>query len=402
MRKIPGSLFQLDLVKARSEGQVDINVFHLNELVFQKSGIIPEEVVNVIQNYLETRDLNIPRNRVEIIVREELKNPQRSSQGLVEGTVSEMLSEFQKMPSASLKKIILMGLSNAGKTCIYERVFEGKKPNELLQSAATKGISYREYDLGKAGTPMIWDLGGQKQYLDEYHGPMKEAIFQKASTLLYVVDVLDTERYEAARGEFEWATNQMLAKNPNATLHIFLHKIDLVQNKDEVVKQLVSFFSQATSHRIFFHPTSIFDETLFKAWSAIIQEMSTKSGFINTLLKQLIKQDGIRDALLVLRKTGLAIGSTFEFTEEEIAVGLFSLMVVTIDRVTKEMKLESLKEFRLKTTANYVLLTDVSPDLLLVMILSKPNLDPEAMGKIEMIVKDLSHQLERIIETTEK
>ena len=159
-----------------------------------------EEIVDTVHDFLDTQDLNIPRNRVEIIVKEELKNlSPRSPQSVIEGTVSEMLSEFQKMPSADLKKIVLMGPANAGKTCIYERVFEGKKANELMQSVATKGISYREYDLGEVVKPMIWDLGGQQQYLDEYHGPMRESIFQKASTLLYVIDVVDAERYEDAR-----------------------------------------------------------------------------------------------------------------------------------------------------------------------------------------------------------
>jgi Ras-related GTP-binding protein A/B len=179
---------------------------------------------------------------------------------------------------------------------------------------------------------------------------------------------------------------------------VFLHKIDIVQDKDDVIQYLTNLFSQNISQKIYFHPTSIFDESLFKAWSEIIQEMSGKSTYINTLLKQLKSQDGIRDAILVLRRTGLAVGSTFDMTEEELAVGMFSLLVVTIDRVTKEMKLENLREFRLRTNASYVLLTDVNPELLLVIILTKPNLDPEAMEQIESIVKEISQQIEKMME----
>ena len=175
--------------------------------------------------------------------------------------------------------------------------------------------------------------------------------------------------------EFEWAVEQISLTNANPKIHVFLHKIDLAQDKEELIPYLTTFFSQNVSHKIFFHPTSIFDESLFQTWSEIIQEMSSKSAYINTLLKQLKNQEGVRDALLVLRKTGLAVGSTFGITEEEIAVGMFSLLVVTIDRVTQDMKLNIMREFRLKTQASYVLLTDVNPELLLIIILAKPDLD---------------------------
>ncbi len=399
MRKIPGSLYQIDLTAGRSDDKLNLSIFHQDQLVFQKSGIGQDEIVGIVQSFLEDQDLSIPRNRVDIIIKEELKSgsPKKAT-SLIEGTVSEMLDEFQKKPPEELKKIVLIGFANAGKTCIYERVFEGKKPHELMQSVATKGISYREYNVGEFTKPMIWDLGGQKQYLDEYHGPMKDSIFQKASVLLYVVDVSDINRVESARAEFEWAATQIISANREANLHVILHKMDLVQDKEAIIQYMTSLFSQNIHHKIHFHATSIIDESLFNAWSEIIQELSSKSSYINTVLKQLKNQDGVRDALLVERRTGLAVGSTFEMSEEEMAVGLFALLVVTIDKVTQNMNLENLKEFRLKTNANYVLLTDVTPNLLLVIILSKPDLDSPMMKKTEELVREISRQLKSLTE----
>jgi GTPase SAR1 family protein len=395
MKKIPGTLFQIKIVNSKQD-QNTLQVHYRDQLVHEKSGLIKDALLNEIQSFLETKNLVIPRNRIEWILKEELAQVSPSKQTFIEGTVSTMIDEFQKKPKDEVKKIILIGLSNAGKTCIYERVFEGKKPYELLHSAATKGITYKEYDVGSLTKPMIWDLGGQQQYLDEYHGVLRSNIFKKASILLYVVDITDSERYEKSRGEFEWSVNQMLSFNPDANINVFFHKIDLVQNKDEIVNYLKNYFSQNISHKIYFHLTSIFGQSLFSAWSEIIRELSPKSTFINSILKSLKKHAGVQDAVLLDKTSGLACGSTLEVDEEEIAVGMLSLLIVTIDKVTMEMKLDTFREFKLKTDANSLLLNDITDNLLLVIILTSPKLNKQELKEIEESGKEVSRQLNKL------
>jgi GTPase SAR1 family protein/predicted regulator of Ras-like GTPase activity (Roadblock/LC7/MglB family) len=340
----------------------------------------------------------MPRNRIDIIINEELKNlAPPDPKGIIEGTVSDILDDYQKKISSEEKKIILMGLANAGKTCIYERVFEGKNPSELLRSVATKGILYRGYDIGKFTKPIIWDLGGQRKYLDEYHGPIKEKIFNKAAILLYIVDATDVERFDEARKEFEWAVQQISLTNKKPIIHIFLHKIDLVQRKTETIQYLKQLFTQNLSCKNMVHPTSIYDESLFKGWSEIIRDISDKSTFINTLLKQLKNQDQIKDVLLVLRKNGLAIGSTFDMVEEEIVVGLFSLLITTLERFINEMNYKDIKEFRLKTDEGYLVLTSIDSDQLLAILLKIPTPDEIILKKIDTIILDVSDQIKKVL-----
>ena len=238
MKKIPGTLFQLEISDS-SENGFSIKIWYRDQLVYEKTRVLKEALTNEIQFFFEGKSLSIPRNRIDWIVKEELSNISSSSEEtFIESTVTDLIGEFQKHPTEETKKIILIGLSNAGKTCIYERVFEGKKPWELLHSAATKGIAYKEYEVGSVSKPMIWDLGGQQQYLDEYHGVLKNNIFRKASILLYVIDVTDIDRYEHARQELEWSVNQMLSFNPGAFINVFFHKIDLIHNQDEIIEYL--------------------------------------------------------------------------------------------------------------------------------------------------------------------
>ena len=396
MKKIPGTLYYFGIKSAR-ENRLNISIWYRNELIFEKTGLSNGELVNSIQFFFESRNLTIPRNRLEWIVKEELLELSPASDiTFIEGTVSEILGQFQKKKTEEMKKIVLMGIANAGKTCIYERVFEGKKPWELMQSTATKGIDYREYDVGPIAKPMIWDLGGQQQYLDEYHGPLRKNIFKKASVLLYVIDVSDVDRFENSRIEFEWSANQILSSNRNASLNIFLHKIDLIHDRNALIPYLKRLLSHNISHKINFYPTSVFDESLFTAWSGIIREISPKSTFINSILKLLKDQDGVSEALLIEKTSGLACGSTINGTDEDVVIGMISLLIVTCDKVTKSMKLQSFKEFRLRTTSNYLLLTDVTQDLMLVIILNSKVLDNGRLEEIEEVGKQVTLQIREL------
>ena len=396
MRKIPGTLFNLAITSTEVD-KFNLNIWYRDQLVYERTGLIKDTITNEVQFFFESKGLIIPRNRIERFIKEEVeKAAPESDISFIQGTVSTILGEFQKTPTEEMKKIILIGLSNAGKTCIYERVFEGKKPWELLHSAATKGIAYKEYNVASMSKPMIWDLGGQQQYLDEYHGVLRENIFKKASILLFVVDMTDVDRFEKARLELEWSAKQILSYNPNARIHVFLHKMDLVNDKESVSSYLKNLLSQSVSHEVNFHLTSIFGQTLFSAWSDIIRVLSPKSTFINSILKLLKNHYGVKDAVLLEKSTGLACGSTLEQTDEDLVVGMLSLLIVTIDKVTNEMKLERFKEFKLKTESRYLFLSNVNQELLLVIILNSPDYEENVLSEIELIGKQVAEQIRNL------
>jgi Ras-related GTP-binding protein A/B len=396
MKKIPGTLYHLGLTSAR-DGSINLDIWYKNQLVFEKSSILEDQIINAIQVFFETKNLSIPSNRLGWIIKEELSELAPADDiTFIEGTVSEILGEIQRKPSEEIKKIVLMGLSNAGKTCIYERVFEGKKPWELMQSTATKGIDYRKYEVGAMTKPMIWDLGGQQQYLDEYHGPLKKNIFQKASVLLYVVDASDVARFDNAQIEFEWSVNQIFLFNQTAKLHVFLHKIDLIHDKETLIPYLKDLLSKNISSEVNFHGTSVFDESLFTAWSGIIRDISPKSTFINSILKLLKDQNGVKEALLIEKSSGLACGSTINGSDEDVVIGMISLLIVTCDKVAKSMRLENFKEFRLKTSSNYLLLTDVTEDLMLVIILDSSAFSNDTLKEVEAVGKEVAIQIREL------
>ncbi|MFX0024359.1 MAG: ADP-ribosylation factor-like protein [Candidatus Hermodarchaeota archaeon] len=396
MKKIPGTLYHLGITAAK-DGRLNINIWYRNQLVLERKGIFEEQIMNTLKYFFESNYLSIPTNRLARIIEEQtIELAPAEDIPLLEGTVSEIIGELQTKPPEEMKKIVLIGLSNAGKTCIYQRVFERKKPWELVQSRATKGIEYKKYEVGAMTKPIIWDLGGQQQYLDEYHGPLKKNIFEKASVLLYIVDASDADRFEKARIEFEWSVNQLYLHNPKARVHVLLHKGDLIHDKNAILPYLKKFLSKNIKSKIIFHYTSIFDESLFTVWSAIIREISPKTTFIRSILKSLKDQKGVKDALLIEKKSGLACGSTINGSEEDIVIGMISLLIVTCDRVVKRMNLESFKEFRLRTDSNYLLLTDITEELMLVIILDSIAFDNNTLKEVEVAGKEVSVQIKEL------
>ena len=133
MKTIPGTLYKLQ-VKKNQNSTFNLELWYKDQKSFEKSGLTDEkELIDIILEFLEKDDLILPRNRLQWVIQEEMKKVDiNEDKTFVESTVSTMIDEIEKNQLTSLKKILLMGLSNAGKTCIYERIFEGKKPWELI------------------------------------------------------------------------------------------------------------------------------------------------------------------------------------------------------------------------------------------------------------------------------
>ena len=102
-------------------------------------------------------------------------------------------------------------------------------------------------------------------------------------------------------------------------------------------------------------------------------------------MKLLKNQKGVKDALVIEKSSGLACGSTIDEDEEEIIVGMISLLIVTVDKVASTMEFEKFKEIKLRTDSDSLLLTEVNQDLILVIFLQPEASDDDLLGKIEDI-----------------
>lgn len=163
---------------------------------------------------------------------------------------------------SEIYKIIFLGLDFAGKTSIL-KVLEGSYSG-LDKIKPTLGPKRTSYNI-LGFQIMNWDLGGQKQYRDEYLKNY-EQVLQDTNLLIFVTDIQDESRFNEAGAYFDdmlHALDQLKIKCP---VILCLHKVDpdIVENPIIIknlnwVTNIFSEYSEKHDTEIKVFITSIFD-----------------------------------------------------------------------------------------------------------------------------------------------
>jgi len=138
----------------------------------------------------------------------------------------------------------------------------------------------------------LWDCGGQDVFMENYFESQREMIFQNAEVLIYVLVAVGDSRNSVGDGSrdlhyFSHAMESLKQFSPNARVFCLIHKLDLVHEskREEVLRkyeQELQTHSSGISLQCF--GTSIWDDTLFKAWSQIVYSLIPS---VDQLQKQL-------------------------------------------------------------------------------------------------------------------
>ncbi|KAI5191541.1 hypothetical protein NEMIN01_1567 [Nematocida minor] len=142
--------------------------------------------------------------------------------------VSNLLSAFTKK---SPKKVLMLGLDNAGKTTIlYLLHFKAIEGSDTT-TVPTVGFNIETIKIGNVGI-IVWDIGGQHKIRSLW-----EFYTDGLSGMVYVIDIQDSERWETAVQEL----TRMLSNSGRPTRYpvlIIANKIDKIPEAEiEEVKQ---------------------------------------------------------------------------------------------------------------------------------------------------------------------
>ncbi len=162
-----------------------------------------------------------------------------------------------------MRKIIFVGLDNAGKTSIISAItkrfgFE----EEVSKLTPTRRISRETFSfLGLEFVRM--DFGGQVQYREDYlKTPGK--FLGGTDLIFYVIDAQDSDRYIESIDYLEQILIYFKEEQLNPPIAILFHKFDPILVKDRELNKKILNLKQAltkysTTFDIFFFETSIYE-----------------------------------------------------------------------------------------------------------------------------------------------
>ncbi len=124
----------------------------------------------------------------------------------------------------------------------------------------------------------LWDCGGQEAFMESYFVSQRDHIFRNVEVLIYVFDV-ESQELEKDLIYYQSCLEALQHHSKEVKLFCLIHKMDLVvpderrelvfqERQAELVKR-----SSVYKFAISCFQTSIWDETLYKAWSSIVYSL---------------------------------------------------------------------------------------------------------------------------------
>jgi len=230
-------------------------------------------------------------------------------------------------------RILLMGLRRSGKSSIQKVVFQKMSPNETLFLESTNRIVKNDISNSSFVQFQIWDFPGQIDFFDPTFDA--EMIFGGCGALIFVIDAQDD--YKPALEKLHQTVVKAYEVNRNIKFEVFIHKVDGItdDHKIETQRDIHQHATEELSDahleiHLTFYLTSIYDHSIFEAFSKVIQKLIPQLGTLENLLDILIANCRIEKAFLfdVVSKIYIATDSTpVEMTAYELCSDMIDVVI---------------------------------------------------------------------------
>ncbi|KAI2638268.1 Gtr1/RagA G protein conserved region-domain-containing protein [Xylaria nigripes] len=239
------------------------------------------------------------------------QNQQRQRKNLV-------AKALEHPPDDSTKgkpRLLLMGQRRSGKSSISNVVFHKLRPDETLFLESTAHI--KKDQLPSFMDFQVWDFPGQ---IDIFENPTIDidAMFGEIGALIWVIDAQDD--YMEAVTRLNVTILNLQRTYPNIKIEVFIHKVDGLSDdyKLDIQRDITLRIQDELSDHGFenapvtFHLTSIYNHSIFEAFSKVIQKLVPRLGILETMLTNLCRTCRFEKAYLfdVMSKIYIATDST--------------------------------------------------------------------------------------------
>ncbi|GAC97817.1 hypothetical protein PHSY_005405 [Pseudozyma hubeiensis SY62] len=227
------------------------------------------------------------------------------------------------------RKVLLMGQSGCGKTSMRSLIFSSYRAADTRRLGSTLDVEHSHVRFLGNLVLNLWDCGGQQSYMDSYLDKQRSQVFSTVGVLIYVFDLVAAAE-GGEEGQTEWERDLRYYKDcvsalyqysPDAQVFCLLHKMDLIdatrragvyssrvkelRRKSREVAQAAG--GKGEGFRVNCFATSIWDESLYRAWSRIVQTQIPALGVLERHLQLLADTCSASEVVVFERTTFLVI-----------------------------------------------------------------------------------------------
>lgn len=207
------------------------------------------------------------------------------------------------------KKVLLMGKSGSGKTSMRSIIFANYLARDTMRLGPTLDVEHSHVRFLGNLVLNLWDCGGQDAFYENYFESQRDHIFRSVELLIYVFDI-ESRELDKDMMHFDGCIEAIQQNSSEANVFILIHKMDLVpEDQRETVfedkKQAI--LTRVGNLRTECFGTSIWDETLYRAWSMIVYSLIPNIKDLESHLNEFCSICNADEVVLFERATFLVI-----------------------------------------------------------------------------------------------
>ncbi|KAL2124349.1 hypothetical protein VTJ04DRAFT_714 [Mycothermus thermophilus] len=219
-------------------------------------------------------------------------------------------------------RLLLMGQRRSGKSSISSVVFHKLPPSETLFLESTARV--QKDSLSSFMDFQVFDFPGQIDIFDNPNVSFDvDAIFGEIGALIWVIDAQDDYLESVAR--LNSTILHLQRSYPHINIEVFIHKVDGLSDdyrldiQRDITIRIQDELSDAgiESAPVNFHLTSIYNHSIFEAFSKVIQKLIPRLGQLEAMLTNLCRTCRFEKAYLFDVNTKIYIAT--DSTPEDMA-----------------------------------------------------------------------------------
>ncbi|KAJ1658621.1 GTP-binding protein gtr1 [Dispira simplex] len=256
-------------------------------------------------------------------------------------------------------------------------IFSHYSPTETRRLGPTLDVEHSTVRVLGNLQLTLWDCGGQEAFMHNFFSTQREYIFKSVEMLIFVFD-MEIRDFGSELSYFESCLDAIQVQSKDAKVVCLLHKMDLVASElrqSVVEEKTAELMRRANRLRIEVYSTSIFEDSLYRAWSHIMNSIMPNIDTIRDHLQKFCEVADVSQVVLFEKTSFLSIaGHHLNATEDMVPYDKLSSALKRFNLALNNNRTTSFKLVRLRLNGFILIITNFTKNTVLMAVDNNPNM----------------------------